>query len=118
MIASIVALRLVALAPSRWSAYGYAVLIGLGYAVTASLIPAILSDWFRGTHFGAIFGVAQVGSALGSALGAWLAGRLFDATGSYGIALVVAAATSLAAAALIWVARAVRLGTPSRSFSA
>lgn len=113
VFASIVALEVVALAPSSWSVYGYAVLMGLGYSVTASLIPAILSDRFRGSHFGAIFGVAQVGSAIGSAIGAWLAGRIFDVTGSYGIALVVAATTALAAAALVWVARAMRIGTLS-----
>jgi MFS family permease len=112
VIASTVALEVVAVAPSRWTAYGYAVLMGLGYAVTASLIPAILSDRFHGTHFGAIFGVAQIGSALGSALGAWLAGWLFDATGSYAIALLVAAGAAVVAAALVWIARAIRRGSP------
>jgi predicted MFS family arabinose efflux permease len=108
VIASIVMLALVGVLPA-WSAYVYAVLIGLGYSVTASLVPAIFSDRFRGAHFGAIFGAGQVGSALGSALGAWLAGRLFDATGSYAIALAVAAAMAAAAAAAIWRARALRL---------
>ncbi|MBI1736489.1 MAG: MFS transporter [Candidatus Rokubacteria bacterium] len=111
VIASIVVLRMAALSPSYWAAYGYAILIGLGYSVTASLIPAILSDRFRGAHFGAIFGVAQVGSAIGSGLGAWLAGRLFDVTGSYAIALGMAAATAIVAAALIWIARATRIRT-------
>lgn len=105
VVASIVVLRLVALAPSPWAVYGYAILIGLGYSVTASLIPAIMSDRFRGSHFGAIFGIGQVGSAIGSALGAWLAGRLFDLTGSYGIALVVASVTATAAAVLVWIER-------------
>jgi len=108
VVASVVVLRLVALAPSPWAVYGYAILIGLGYSVTASLIPAILSDRFRGSHFGAIFGIGQVGSAIGSALGAWLAGRLFDLTGSYGIALVVASVTATAAAVLVWIERANR----------
>jgi MFS family permease len=108
VVASIVMLALVGVLPA-WSAYAYAVLIGLGYSVTASLVPAIFSDRFRGAHFGAIFGVGQVGSAMGSALGAWLAGRLFDATGSYAIALAVAAGMSAAAAAAIWRARALRI---------
>ena len=29
--------------PSRWSAYGYAVLLGLGYSVTAAITPVIVS---------------------------------------------------------------------------
>jgi MFS family permease len=111
LLASIVVLGGVALVPSPWTAYGYAVLIGLGYAVTASLIPAILCDRFRGAHFGAIFGVAQGGSALGGALGAWLAGRIFDVTGSYVIALVVAAAAAFAAGVAVWTARSFRIAT-------
>jgi MFS family permease len=108
VLASIGMLALVGVLPA-WSAYAYAVLIGLGYSVTASLVPAIFSDRFRGAHFGAIFGAGQVASAVGSALGAWLAGRLFDATGSYAIALVVAAGMAVAATAAIWRARALRI---------
>jgi MFS family permease len=115
LLASIAMLGGLALVPSTWTAYGYAVLIGLGYAVTASLIPAILGDRFRGPHFGAIFGVAQVGSSLGGALGAWLAGRIFDVTGSYAIALGVAAATAFAAGVAVWTARSVRIATRAAS---
>jgi MFS family permease len=115
LLASIAVLGGVAVAPSPWTAYGYAVLIGLGYAVTASLIPAILGDRFRGAHFGTIFGVAQVGSAMGSALGAWLAGRIFDVTGSYAIALVVAGATALAAGVAVWIARSLRIAARTAS---
>ena len=53
------------LAPSAALAYLYAVLIGLGYAVTAPLMPAVISDLFRGKHFGAIFGTLHVANALG-----------------------------------------------------
>lgn len=109
MIASIGVLAAVSLVPSPWTAYGYAVLVGLGYAVTASLIPAMVGDRFRGAHFGAIFGASQVGSAIGSALGAWAAGRIYDVTGSYAIALAGAAATAAAAAVSVWIARALRL---------
>ena len=104
-------------APRRWSSgerSAYAVLIGLGYAVTAPLIPAILGDRFRGAHFGAIFGVSQVGSAVGTALGAWLGGRIFDVTGSYAIALVMAAGTALAAGVAVWIARALRMAARPR----
>lgn len=107
MIASIVVLRLISIAPTTWLAYAYALLFGVGYSVTASLIPAMVGDWFRGRHFGAIFGVSQIGSALGSALGAWLAGRIFDATGSYGIPFTLAAATGAAAGVAVWIVRTV-----------
>lgn len=106
LIGSMGVLRLVALDPSVWLAYGYAMLFGLGYSVTASLIPAMVSDRFRGPHFGAIFGVSQVGSSVGSALGAWLAGRIFDTTGSYAVPFTLAAAAAGAAALAVWVVRA------------
>src|SRR5687767_10817620 len=62
MIASLGLLWLVAVSPQPWLTYGYAALFGLGDAVTASLVPAMVSDRFRGPHFGAIFGVSQIGS--------------------------------------------------------
>lgn len=109
MIASVGLLWLVPLAPSAGLTYGYAALFGIGYSVTASLIPAMVSDRFRGPHFGAIFGVSQIGSSIGSALGAWMAGRVFDATGSYAVPFALAAATAGAAALAVWVARGLPL---------
>ena len=75
MIIGVGVLWLVALAPSAWLALGYAVLFGLGYSVT------------------------------GSALGAWLAGRIFDATGSYAIAFTLAATAAGVAALSVWAGR-------------
>ena len=112
MIVGVGVLWLVALAPSAWLALGYAVLFGVGYSVTAFIVPAMMSDRFRGPHFGSIFGATQVASALGSALGAWLAGRIFDATGSYAIAFTLAAAAAAVAALSVW---AGRLRGPARA---
>lgn len=96
-------------APTRWGAYGYAVLLGVGYSVTASLTPAMVSDRFSGPHFGAIVGAGLMGSAAGSALGPWLAGRLYDATGSYALPFTIAAACGVVAGAAGWHARTLRL---------
>jgi MFS family permease len=111
MIVGVGVLWLVAVAPSTWLALGYAALFGIGYLVTAFIVPAMMSDRFRGPHFGSIFGATQVASALGSALGAWLAGRIFDATGSYAIAFGVAAGAA-AVAALSVLASRVPLARP------
>lgn len=83
--------------------YVYAVLIGLGYAVTAPLTPAIASDLFGGPQFPRIFGMLHFTNSLGGALGAWIAGAIFDATGGYAFALPIAAAMALLAPALLWV---------------
>jgi predicted MFS family arabinose efflux permease len=105
MIIGVGVLWLAALTPSAWLARGYAVLFGIGYSVTAFIVPAMMSDRFRGPHFGSIFGLTQVASALGSALGAWLGGRIFDATGSYAIAFALAATAAAVAAWSVWAGR-------------
>jgi len=60
MLASVAALAMVGHAPARGAIYLYGALLGLGYSVTASLIPAMVSDRFSGPHFGAIVGVAAM----------------------------------------------------------
>jgi MFS family permease len=109
-IMSAAALVLLALgaAPTALGAYGYAVLLGVGYSATASLIPAMVSDRFSGAHFGAIVGVGLMGSAAGSALGPLLAGLLYDVTGSYTLPFLIAAACGVVAGAAGWHARTLR----------
>jgi len=108
LVASAFVLLALGASPTRWGAYGYAVLLGLGYSVTASLIPTMVSDRFSGAHFGAIVGVGLMGSAAGSALGPWLGGRLYDASGSYTMAFLIAAACGVIAGAAGWRARMLR----------
>ncbi len=109
MVCAVAALAALAGAPARWAIYGYAVLLGAGYSVTASLIPAMVSDRFGGKHFGSIVGVGLMGSAAGSALGPWMAGFLFDLTGSYMPAFAIAAGCGVLAGAAGWRARVLRL---------
>ena len=109
MVAAVAALAALAGAPAPWAIYGYAVLLGAGYSVTASLIPAMVSDRFGGKHFGSIVGVGLMGSAAGSALGPWMAGYLFDRTGSYMPAFAIAAGCGVVAGAAGWRARVLRV---------
>jgi MFS family permease len=111
LVASVGVLALVGRAPSAGGAYLYAVMLGVGYSATASLVPAMVSDRFSGLYFGSIIGIGLFGSAAGSALGPWLAGYLFDRTGSYDIPLMIAAACGVLAGASGWIARSLRRGT-------
>lgn len=95
-----------------WAAYGYAVLLGLGYSVTAAITPAMVADRFSGPHFGAIVGVGLMANAAGSAVGPWLAGRLYDASGSYAVAFTLTALSGLVAGFAGWRARALRRRKP------
>jgi MFS family permease len=109
MLGAVAALVALAGAPAAWAIYGYAVLLGVGYSATASLTPAMVSDRFGGPHFGTIVGVGLMGAAVGSALGPWMAGILFDRTGSYMLAFAIAAGCGLAAGAAAWWARVLRV---------
>jgi MFS family permease len=97
--------------------YGYAVLIGLGYAATAPLTPAVASDLFGGPRFARIFGVLHATNSFGGAIGAWAAGRIFDATGSYGAGLWVTALMAACAPSLLWLAAPRRPNPPPGLYS-
>jgi MFS family permease len=84
-------------------AYVYAVLMGVGYASSAPLPPAVVGRLFRGPHFSSIFGALQPATSIGGAVGAWAAGRIFDRTGSYDPALVMAVVIAAAAPILLWI---------------
>jgi predicted MFS family arabinose efflux permease len=109
LVASALVLLALGAAPGRLGAYGYAVLLGAGYSVTAAIIPAMVADRFSGRHFGAIVGAGLIGSAAGSAAGPWIAGTLYDATGSYTIPFLIAAGCGVVAGAAGWRARSLRL---------
>jgi MFS family permease len=109
MVAAVAALAALAGAPAPWAIYSYALLLGVGYSATASLIPAMVSDRFGGLHFGAIVGVGLLGSAAGSALGPWMAGLVFDRTGGYMLAFALAGAAGVAAGAAGWRAWVLRV---------
>jgi MFS family permease len=76
---------------------------GLGYGL-AAVFGAIPAEVFHGKHYGTIFGTLNLASSSGAACGPWLTGRLYDATGSYAPAFVLAIVLSLVSIAAIWLA--------------
>lgn len=113
MVGSVGALWLAGSTGSEWLATVYAVMLGIGYSATAALVPAMVSDRFRGRHFGSILGIGLLGSASGSAFGPWFAGYLFDHTGSYGLAFEFAAALGVCAVIAGVAARRLRRRAPA-----
>lgn len=89
-----------------WSAtpYIYAILIGGGYAVSAVIPPLVTADLYRGAAYSAIFGGIQLASNLGTGTGTWLAGAIFDASGSYRFAFVLAIAGAMVSGICMWLA--------------
>jgi MFS family permease len=103
LVASLGVLVLAGQYPASGLAYLYAVLIAIGYSATAPLTPAAASDLFSGPRFSTIFGCLHLGNSLGAATGAWVAGIIFDGTGSYAGALWLALASAVLAPALLWI---------------
>jgi predicted MFS family arabinose efflux permease len=82
----------------------FALWMGLSYGGAVSLMPALCMDLFGARAVSSIIGTLYTGAALGNLGGPWVAGRVFDATGSYapvvaacGVLALVAAAAALAA---------------------
>ena len=86
-----------------WGAAGYPALasfalwMGLSYGGIVSLLPAMCMDLYGARAVSSTIGVLYTGAALGNVAGPWVAGRVFDAQGSY-------AAVILSCAVLSWVA--------------
>jgi MFS family permease len=76
-------------------------LIGYGLASVFGAIPA---EIFHGRHFGTIFGTLNLGGNAGAACGPWVAGAVYDRTGSYTGAFWMAIGASVVSMAAIWLA--------------
>jgi MFS family permease len=75
----------------------------LGYGLT-SVVGAIPAEIFQGRHYGSIFGSLMLASIVGGAIGPWVTGALYDATGSYTLAFWIAIGCSALSAVAIWLA--------------
>ena len=67
---------------------GYLLTYGLGYNGISPVYASAVSDRFAGRNLGTILGLLDLGFGLGSALGPWWAGWMFDHYGSYGGVIV------------------------------
>jgi MFS family permease len=75
----------------------------LGYSLT-SVMGAIPAEIFEGRHYGSIFGTVMLAAILGGAAGPWIAGVLYDATGTYSVAFWIAIGCSVVSILAIWLA--------------
>jgi len=75
----------------------------LGYGLT-SVLGAIPNEIFEGRHYGGVFGTLMLAAISGGAAGPWVAGTLYDITGSYTPAFTIAIGGSVLSALAIWLA--------------
>jgi predicted MFS family arabinose efflux permease len=74
-----------------------AVLGGITMAGTGSMTSALTADIYGRFSVAPVFGVIFLVHQTGSAIGTWLAGAMFEATGGYGAAFVLACCFMLCA---------------------
>ncbi len=82
----------------------FAIFAGVGLGITPPTCFAGVADCFHGRNYGSIQGTAILATAMGAALGPWLAGFLHDVTGSYRIPFLLVQVAIILAAVLMWMA--------------
>ncbi|MBI4011677.1 MAG: MFS transporter [Candidatus Rokubacteria bacterium] len=103
-VLGILALLLVRPGSPHWLIYAFIALFGLTLGARGPIVAALAADLYRGRTYGTVLGLITLGNRLGSAIGPWLGGVIYDLTGSYrtafavSIAAIVVAALALAAA--------------------
>jgi MFS family permease len=90
--------------PSLALLYLFALFFGAGWGVTAPMFMSITGDLYKGKNYGLIYGMVEGAIGLGSALGAWVAGVIFDQTHNYLSAFVLAILLNLISVLLVWLA--------------
>ncbi|MFL5287786.1 MAG: MFS transporter [Rhodopila sp.] len=83
----------------------HACFFGLTWGARGPAITAKTADLFPGPNLGTILGVITIGTGLGAAGGSWLAGFVFDATGSYRVAFWLSILFYVAGSIAFWALR-------------
>jgi MFS family permease len=90
---------------NAWLLWIHACFFGLTWGARGPSVTAKTADLFPGPNLGAILGVITVGTGIGSAVGAWGAGWIFDISGSYRFAFVASIISYLIGCAAFWALR-------------
>ncbi|GAB3191475.1 MFS transporter [Hydrogenophaga aquatica] len=101
-----VAITLFLLAPlTPWSVYIFAAAMGLLWLSTVPPTNAIVAQIFGVAHLSMLGGFVFFSHQVGSFMGVWLGGLLYDRTGSYDIVWYISIALGVFAAVVNWPVR-------------
>ena len=101
-VSSIILLLMIEDASRPWMLYCFSVFFGFGFGICAPLVPSAVTDIFQGPKVGATVGFIWFCFAIGGALGPWLGGLLFELTGNYRVAFIIAGVLCVLAGAAFW----------------
>ena len=106
LLASIYFLRAIAIAAfllfpvSEWTAYAFAASMGLLWLSTVPLTAGLVTVFFGPRYMGMLYGIAFLSHQIGSFVGVWLGGYVYDLTGAYDLVWYLGIALGLASAAV------------------
>jgi MFS family permease len=75
----------VSMADTLWMFYLFAVLFGIAYGGILVMIPRLTASTFGAESMGSVYSGISVGDGVGFAIGPFLAGVLFDISGTYNL---------------------------------
>ncbi|MDP2719066.1 MAG: MFS transporter [Dehalococcoidia bacterium] len=78
-------------AENTWSLYIFAIVFGISYGNCVTQESPLVATIFGLKSHGLVFGLISTGFSLGSAIGPYVAGQIFDLTGSYDYAFMASA---------------------------
>jgi predicted MFS family arabinose efflux permease len=87
-----------ALPLTPWSVYAFSAFMGLLWLSTVPVTSAVVAQIFGVQYLSMLGGFVFLSHQVGSFLGVWLGGKLFDATGSYDIVWWIAVGLGVFAA--------------------
>jgi OFA family oxalate/formate antiporter-like MFS transporter len=93
--------------------YATALMFGYSYGTISTLFPAIVVDFFGRARAGTLVGVLFAVAGSMGGWGPWIAGAIYDATGSYTGAFLLSAVLNLLAIALLLLCPPPRVGYPT-----
>ena len=100
-VVGVAALMLIGAGAPAGLLYAFVVFFGLTFGARGPIIAALAADVYGGRRYGTVLGLITLGNRVGSAIGPWLGGAIYDWTGSYRVAFGASlAAIGVAAVAL------------------
>jgi predicted MFS family arabinose efflux permease len=98
LLRSVAIVTFISLPLTAWSVYVFAAVMGVLWLSTVPPTNAVVAQIFGVQYMSMLGGFVFLSHQVGSFLGAWLGGRLYDSTGSYDIVWWIAIALGLFAA--------------------
>lgn len=87
-----------------WLLYLYSILFGFGIGMTIPILAASATDLFQGRNAGAAIGFVWFAFSIGGAIGPWLGGFIFEVSGSYLPAFIIATVVFAISCISLWMA--------------